>query len=115
MSSIGNSGTISIWSMDALTFDVEGQAVILWLAFPHIAHRLFLQCQLTSSGLSLPLGPRNFSCGQGGCWLFCQLKLDDGCDVWDDMDWQNPKVCGMFGIGLYSFLCVNLCSSICSQ
>src|SRR5260370_18221479 len=80
--SISISGVFSIWRMDALTFDAEGQVVILWSAFPHIAHRLFSCCQFTSSGFSLPLGPSNCLCGWGGCWLFCQLNLVGCFDVW---------------------------------
>src|SRR5260370_40943893 len=53
-------------SMAALTFVSKGQVVILWLAFPHIKHRLFSQHWLASSGLSLLSGPKNQSGGQGG-------------------------------------------------
>src|SRR5260370_1018434 len=116
MFSIGISGTFSVCRIDALTLDAEGQVVILWSDFPHIAHRLFSHHRFTSSGFSLPLGPSNQSCGWGGCWLFCRLKLEGCCGVWDDVVvCRKPEVCGMFGAGLGSFLCVNLCSSIRSQ
>ena len=116
MFSVGISVAFSVCRMEARTLDAEGQVVMLWSAFPHIAHRLFSRRRLTSSGLSFPLGPKNRSCGRGVCRLFCLPRLEGCCDVWDDgVVCQKPKVRGMFGTGLDSFLCVNLCSSIHSQ
>src|SRR5260370_23392533 len=69
-------------SMAALTFVAKGQAVILWSAFPHIKHRLFSQCWLASSGLSLPLGPKNQLSGCGHeVELGCLVGYGGCCEV----------------------------------
>src|SRR6266850_2797448 len=67
--SISGPNALFSCSMAALTLVAEGQAVILWLAFPHIKHRLFSQHRLASSGLSLLSGPM---CGRGTHGVFCQ-------------------------------------------
>ena len=114
--SIGASNIPSIWSMDDLTLNTVGHVVILWSAFPHIEHKFFSHCQFTSSGLSLPSGPRKWSCGHGGHWLLCQLKFGVCWGVGNDrMGDQKPMVHGAGGAVLNSFLGVNLLSSICSQ